>query len=181
MVSKYWPSIVLVIIGFLVFFVGYWLVTKNQIEVELYEAEDHLEIVVDIGGGVVKPGVYTLSQGSRLKDLLVLAGGLSHDADRENFDRAFNMAELVKDGEKIYIPKLTENNVIDSKIPDSTSGKISVNKATRDSLMTISGIGESRATKIIENRPYKSLEELVERKVLSQSLFEEIKSKLILW
>jgi competence protein ComEA len=182
MVSKYWPSVVLLVIGALIFFAGYWLVSKNKVEVEIYEAIDQKNIIIDIGGGVLRAGVYELRVGSRLKDALVMAGGLSEDADRAVFEQSFNMAQILKDGEKIYVPtKLSVASHTDNDSASSVGDKISINRASKDSLMTLSGIGESRAIKIVEGRPYKSLEELVSRKIISASIFSDIKNQLVLW
>lgn len=61
-------------------------------------------IIIDVAGAVERPGVYEATSGARLKDILVLAGGLSADAERRYISRNFNLAKLVTDQEKIYIP-----------------------------------------------------------------------------
>ena len=58
------------------------------------------EICVDIGGAVVTPGVYTVSSGTRLYEVIDLAGGLISNADTDSINRA----EFVEDGQKIIIP-----------------------------------------------------------------------------
>lgn len=67
-------------------------------------------IYVDLSGAVEKPDVYGVTPGARLKDVLTLAGGLSQGADRSFFARNFNLARLIQDQEKIYIPSMQEIN-----------------------------------------------------------------------
>jgi competence protein ComEA len=60
------------------------------------------EITIDIEGAVQKPGVYTLSSGSRIQNALISAGGLSQDADRQqvaqNLNLAATLTEMVQNG-----------------------------------------------------------------------------------
>ena len=132
------------------------------------------EIIVDIGGAVVTPGVYSLPGGSRVKDVLVMAGGFSAEADREMISKLFNLAEILKDGQKIYIPKVG-NTTQESGYAEAKNGQklINVNTALSSELDTLWGIGESRASDIVKNRPYKSLEEMVAKKVITKQLLEK--------
>ena len=77
---------------------------------------------VDVAGAVEKPGVYELSKGSRVKDALVVAGGLSESAEREYLEKIINMAAEVEDGQKIYIP--FEGTGDGDRVLGSTSGNI---------------------------------------------------------
>ena len=58
--------------------------------------------------------------------------------------------------------------------------KISINTASSETLETLSGVGEKRASDLIENRPYSQLDELVDKNVFSQSLFDSLKNELSL-
>lgn len=132
-------------------------------------------IVVHIAGEVKSPGVYTMPFSSRVNDLLSKAGGLTENADREFIDRSVNLASPLKDGAKIYIPKAGATNTL------GASTSVSINSSPLDQLDKLPDIGQVRAQKIIDNRPYQTLEELVEKKIISQSVFEKIKDKISLW
>ena len=147
-------------------------------------------MIVDIAGAVERPGVYEVTSGARLKDALIQAGGLSVQAEREYVARNFNLAKLVTDQEKIYIPSIDEISkgifAEPQKILDYTGygqdtalslqNKININTATLEELDTLAGIGKTIAQKIIQNRPYKNIEELSIKKVISKSIFEKIKN-----
>lgn len=145
------------------------------------------QVRVDISGAVAKPGVYSLAEGSILQEAIAEAGGWEASADAAYIAQQLNLAEEVHDQQKIYIPfqsdksssnsSSSQNQVLGSS---SQPGKIRINKASQEELESLSGIGEVRAGKIIENRPYSSLQELVEKKVLSQSLFDKLKDELSL-
>ena len=134
---------------------------------------DGSKVFVDIEGGVIKPGVYEMMSGSRVKDVLVMAGGLSDDADRLYCEKNLNMAQEVVDGQKIYIPRVSSTNA-QLGYPEAIlkSNKINVNTASMSELDTLWGIGSAKAEAIVKSRPYQSLEELVTKGVISKSLLE---------
>ena len=144
-------------------------------------------ILVDIEGAVVNPGVYEIPIGSRIDDILQKAGGLRKDADVSLITKTINRASRLVDGAKIYIPKIGEN-IIEQNIGTqgqtstgvSAVGLISVNTASQAELEVLPGIGPVTATKIISNRSYQTLEELVTKKAMSQSLFNKLKEQLSL-
>lgn len=144
------------------------------------ESSKSATIQADLEGAVIKPGVYELSFGSRISDLLILAGGLAEEADREWVEKNLNLAAKVTDGGKIYIPSIS--NVGAQNFAPPTEGNlnklININSASLSELDNLSGIGAVTAQKIIEGRPYQNLEELVSRKVISKSVFEKIKEKI---
>lgn len=122
--------------------------TKNNIE-----SEEHLFILVHVSGCVKKDGVVKLKENSRINDAIAAAGGLNAEADLTNI----NLAYILEDGEKIYIPKkgeIVENNTVSSNSSSlsSSSKKININKATQAELETIPGIGPSTALRIINYR-----------------------------
>ncbi len=155
------------------------------------EIKTESKITVEIAGAVNGPGIYQLSTGSRLNDLLKLARGLSDQADKLYFARNFNLAKYVADQEKVYIPSRQEitqglfsqnDNFLRQ---DSQSGaadeseKVDLNSASSDELDALSGIGEVTAQKIIDNRPYKTIDDLITKKVVKQNVFDSIKNQLI--
>ncbi len=143
-------------------------------------------LMVDIAGGVSRPGVYRVPVGSRVEDAIVAAGGFSFEADIERIAKIINRAAILSDGAKLYIPKKGEATALsgtsDSGIVSgvSTTASVSVNAASQSELETLSGIGPATAIKIINGRPYTSLEELVSRKILFQSTFNKLKDQLTL-
>lgn len=141
---------------------------------------DNEEMIwVDVAGAVEKPGVYELEKGSRVKDALVAAGGLSEIAKREYLEKVINMAAEVVDGEKIYIPRQgTDDGEVLGGSDDNLGGLIDINSASVSELDTLWGIGDKTAKKIIDNRPYGKVEELLEKGVLKSNVYEEIKDKV---
>ena len=160
------------------------------------------KIFVDVSGAIKKPNVYEISFGARLKDIIDKSGGLSDDADRQFFNRNFNLARIVGDQEKIYIPSITEieNGIFiqnqrtldytlpstgDINIAPTTNASIknqliNLNSSTVEELDQLPGIGQVTANKIINNRPYSSVEELLVKKVVNKGVFEKIKSLITL-
>ena len=144
--------------------------------------EIQTNIYVDVGGAVEKPGVYQLQSSSRVNEALVIAGGLGEEADREWVERNLNLAAKVTDGQKIYIPSIQETNT--NKVgPSQSKGPtfdnlININTATVAELDTLWGVGEATAKKIIDSRPYGSVEELLTKKAVKNNVYEAIKDKI---
>ena len=140
--------------------------------------QSEAKIVVDIEGAVVTPGVYSLNSDARVKDALIVAFGLSSDADREWVAKNLNQAAKLNDGAKIYIPKEGEAVKTSSQGFVSTSGLININSASSSELESLSGIGPVTAGKIIENRPYTAIDELLTKKIVGSKVFDKIKEKI---
>jgi len=151
--------------------------TPIQFSSDTSEASGAATITVDVEGAVTSPGVYTLSGGARVEDALAAAGGLESDADEELFAKTMNRAMKLVDGGKIYIPSLSSSGV---GTLGSVSNLVSVNTASQSELESLPGIGPVTAKKIIDNRPYQTLEELVAKKAVGTALFEKIKDQLSL-
>ncbi|HWH43066.1 MAG TPA: helix-hairpin-helix domain-containing protein [Usitatibacter sp.] len=63
---------------------------------------------------------------------------------------------------------------------EGTKGALmDINSATEKELDTLPGIGEARAKAIIKNRPYKGKDELVQKKIIPQNVYDGIKDKII--
>lgn len=137
--------------------------------------------VVDVSGAVNKPDVYEVSPETRHKDILKIAGGLDKNADTDYIAQKINLAELVRDQEKIYIPFISDTmSAIDSPQSTNTPTTISINNASQTELESLPGIGKTTAEKIIKSRPYSSLDDLVSKKTLYQSVYEKIKNVISL-
>lgn len=190
-IRKYWVPIVFAVLGLIL--LGYGLIglfaSGSLDDVVLEKAsEDKTEssvgkIIIDIEGAVISPGVYDLPVNSRIKDIIVRAGGLSQDADRVWFAKNINLAAKLTDGSKLYIPFKGDSpspvlGTSSSLGTGSVSDLININTASESQLDSLPGVGPATASKIINNRPYHSLEELVSKKALGSKVFENIKDKI---
>ena len=144
-----------------------------------------------ICGAVKSPGVYTLSEGSRICDLFEKADGLTEDAATDYW----NQARLLVDGEMIYVPTTEEVeeiqwNGLDSSTDqaeatgaDNTSGKININTASKEQLMEIPGIGEAKANAIINYREtnggFSSIEEVMNIEGVKEGVFSKMKEYIV--
>lgn len=148
------------------------------------------KILVDVSGAVVKPGVYSLDADARIQDALVAAGGIAEKADRARIAQMLNLAAKLSDGAKVYIPRVGETQVTlqgavksetDTVSTTSSGNGVNINQASESELDTLPGIGKVTAEKIIANRPYQSINELTQKKVLGASVFEKIKDKITVY
>lgn len=130
------------------------------------------QIKVDVEGQVIHPGVYTLENDARVQDALIAAGGLSPNADRNSI----NLAAKITDGQKIYIQAIGE----EVKGASAQSKQISLNSASQTELESLPGIGSVSALKVIDGRPYNSIEDLINKKVVGKATYEKIKDLVTL-
>ena len=160
---------------------------------ETIDNELPVSVVVYVCGAVVNPGVYELSEGSRIDDAVTAAGGFSEDADRTYV----NLAARLSDGAKLQIPTLSETsdetlakeiNSFDAEDNGSKPGAsdggglININTASQTELATLPGIGEGIAGKIIkyrdENGSFKSIEDIMKVSGIKDKLFSKIKDQI---
>jgi len=159
----------------------------SQVQVEFINSNDSKitdskKIMVDIEGAVISPGVYEMSDQSRIKDVLIMAGGYSAEADRDFTDKQINQAQVVKDGQKIYIPTRTLNDGVGGYLQAQNIQKtVNINTASESVLDTLWGVGKSRVESIVKNRPYESIEELVSKKVFTKTIFDKNKDILVVY
>lgn len=151
------------------------------------------KILVDLSGAVENPDVYEVSSGARLKDILILAGGLSSEANRDFFAKNFNLARSLSDQEKIYIPRVedfesgnlqTTQGLPTEQVAGATASnsqsKISLNSASMQQLDSLPGVGKVTAQKIMTNRPFTNIQELTDKKITNKATFEKIKDLISL-
>jgi competence protein ComEA len=147
------------------------------------------KIAVDVRGEVSNPGLYYLREGSRVDDAILAAGGLTGDADKDWVDKNLNRAGRLNDGQKIFIPSFHQTDVLSARVSSGdgnvaqsvtqTEGsRININSATLGELDSLPGIGQVYGQKIIDNRPYSDVGDLVNKGVLRPSVFEKIKDKI---
>lgn len=134
--------------------------------ITLQEAKPTL-MQVEIKGAVKNPGVYTLKFQDTILSLINASGGLLENGD----DSSLSYTQMLKDKDVIVIPEKKEQP------------KISINSATQEELQTLSGIGPSIASRIIEyrkNNTFQTLEQIKEVKGIGDGLFNKIKDAICL-
>lgn len=178
------------------------------------EIETEKSLSIDIKGAVKNPGVYELKDGSVVKDAIDVSGGLLESANIEHINLSKKIVdemviiiytneeiqEMTEGSKSVKVvdkecicPKIENNACIDnnnkyanisSEINQSTSNKISLNNASKEELMTLNGIGESKANAIIEYRNnnglFKQIEDITNVKGIGNSVYEKIKDRLTL-
>lgn len=150
--------------------------------VENNEKENKKSIIkVYVTGAVNNPGVIELEEGSRIQDAIEGVGGITNEANIKNI----NLAYEVSDGEKIYIPNLSEDsdeNIEDSSNQKNQNEKVNINKATVSELTNVPGIGASTAEKIIayrdKNGKFKTIEDIKNVSGIGQNKYENIKDHI---
>jgi competence protein ComEA len=142
------------------------------------------ELVVDVQGAVVRPGVLHLPGGSRIGDAIAAAGGFGPRVAADRVGRELNLAALLRDGDQIVVPSRDDTgSAVGSAGPGRSSvppvtGPIDLNRATASELDTLPGIGPVTANKIVsarEEQPFASVDELRSRKIVGAATFDKIK------
>lgn len=138
-------------------------------------------VQVYVCGEVAAPGVYQLKDGMRICDAVEAAGGLTKAASREYW----NLAEKLSDGQMIYFP--TEEEARERKASaeaagatvEESDGRIDINTADAAQLVTIPGIGETRAAAILayreKNGSFAKVEDIMQVSGIKSALFEKMK------
>ncbi len=143
-------------------------------------------IFVDINGAVKNPGIYELNEGKRVNDAIDAAGGFTEDVNADYVSKHINKARILQDEEKLYIPKIGDDvnsievnsNLNNDENINTSTGKININTATKNQLITLKGIGEAFAQRIIEYRQdkkFSSIEDIKNVKGIGDKTFEQIK------
>ena len=177
--------------------------STDRTELSDAPAEKAATLVVHICGAVAAPGVYELPAGSRIIDAVEAGGGFLPEAD----EACCNLAEAIEDGCQIYIMTKTEScadgqtekkagiqtspdgglqttdrNVRSNSAPALDSGLVNLNTADAAALMTLPGIGESRAKAIISYREqhgaFVKIEDIMKISGIKQAAFSKIKDKI---
>ena len=143
--------------------------------------------VVHVCGEVVNPGIYELPAGSRIYEAVKAAGGFTENAEEESV----NLASPIEDGVQIRIYSKEEAETLAAGAAPfdgfeaSGEGKepvVNLNTATKEELMTLSGIGESRAEDIIryreENGGFQNIEDIMKVSGIKDAAFQKIKDRI---
>lgn len=163
---------------------GEYISAENEENVQENNVEENNNITIHITGEIKYPGVVVLKNGARIVDAIEAAGGESEDADLDKL----NLAYILSDGDKIYIPnKYSENiedNIIsmENELESDKQSIININTASKEELTQLPGIGEATASKIIEyrkqNGKFETIEELKNVPGIGNSKFENLKNKI---
>lgn len=188
------------------------IVVKETIEKKKKEVKEEKinYYYVDIKGAVKNPGVYKIEEGKRIIDAINASGGLTEKSDtsiinlskklydemliivytfdeiKEYKNKNLEMEEINKKmSEKLVCPDKSNDSCINNNSKNnevSSNSKVSINTATLDELMSISGIGESKAKEIIkyreENGNFETIDEVTNVSGIGDALFEKIKDSI---
>lgn len=143
-------------------------------------------IYVQVSGAVAHPGVYQLPEGSRIFEAIELAGGVTAEADITSV----NQAQFLSDGQMIYMYAVGEEGAegaateaAGEKTAEAESDdRVNINTATTEQLMTLPGIGQSKAESIIsfreEHGAFCSVEEIMNIEGIKEGVFSKIKDRI---
>jgi|WetSurMetagenome_2_1015567.scaffolds.fasta_scaffold133302_1 competence protein ComEA len=147
---------------------------------------------VDVAGAVHTPGVYTLPAASIIADAIAAAGGPSDDADLDRVNKAVPLS----DGMQVYVPHVAEAAAPQPVEPvpakaasaplteigavgaSEGGALVDINIATLAELDTLPGVGPATAQRIVDGRPYGSIEDLMRVKGIGQATFDKLKARI---
>ena len=144
--------------------------------------EEPGSIFVYVCGQVAAPGVYELSAGARVYQAIERAGGTLEGASPESL----NLAQLAEDGQKVYVPSREEAAAVPgetaSPSPEQGAGKVNLNTAGLEELMTLTGIGQTRAEAIITYREeeggFRAPEDIMNVDGIKEGIYEKLKDEI---
>jgi len=176
-----------VLIGGIVYFYNHFLnpekpsLLLNEPK-QVFESMGEREIIVHVCGAVRRCGVYKMRLSDRTVDAIRMAGGPKLNAELSSL----NLAEGLKDGQKIFIPEKIKPTV-EGNAPKGSGYQrnkggdlININSASEKELDDLPGIGPATAQKIIEARPFSKLEDLLKIERFGKSRLEKIKDRICL-
>ena len=152
--------------------------TAGQEIIEENQIEETNKIKIHILGQVNYNGILELEEGNRIDDAIKKAGGITDQADITKI----NLAYKLSDGQKLYIPSITDEETEYILENEKIEEKININTATQTELETLPGVGPSLALKILnyrkENGKFKTIEEIQNVSGVGENKYEEIKEEI---
>lgn len=156
-------------------------VMETETEQKVQKVDSKSLIYVYVCGMVKNPGVYCLSEGDRIYQAVEMAGGILLEGDANRL----NLAELLVDGQKIYVPSYDETQSVyesEGEIVSLEDGKVNINRASKEELMTLPGIGASKAEAILSYRQecgrFRSIDELMNVEGIKEGTYSRIKDRI---
>lgn len=187
--EKFKLPIALSILGIVLIIGGIFTSGLNKPKLKEFPKESLVEsqktISVDVSGAVQKPGVYQLKEGNRTEEAIAFAGGFSDKANKEYISKYLNMAQKLSDGSKVYVPFEGDPAPVGAGqgvvAGTQVQSKVNINTASQSELEALPGIGPVTASKIISDRPYQKIEDLLDKKIVTKSTFEKIKDSIVIY
>ncbi len=143
--------------------------TDVPIIIEPPHLEDSQEIIIELKGAVKFPGLYTITKGTMLYELINDAGGLLDSADQEKI----NLVQIFNASCSVNLPYKNGNT--------PSSQLVNINNASLEELQTLKGIGFSKAQEIINyrmNTPFTSIEDIKKVSGIGEQVFLQIKDDI---
>lgn len=147
-------------------------IENSENNLESNSTVDDSEMYIHIDGEVINPGLYEFQKDDRIDDAIKKAGGLTDSASTKNI----NLSQRLEDEMKINIPS-NDSNQDNMTTENSNISLININSATKDELMSLPGIGETRANSIIEYREessFKKIEDIMNISGIGEKTFEAL-------
>lgn len=141
------------------------------------------KVYIHVCGEVKKPGVYIFHENPRVIEAVEKAGGFTRKADQASV----NQAEEVTDGTRLMIPsKRKQGTGAQAEDPGAGSAgqtdKVNINTAAKEELMTLSGIGESKAAQILsyreEHGAFQKIEDIMNISGIKEGVFGRIRDRI---
>ena len=152
--------------------------TEDILEVQLETESEEKLLYVYVCGAVRTPGVFSFKEGARVWEAIEAAGGFLEDARTDYW----NQAMVLNDGEMIYVPRIdedVEDPEVKANSQDSEDGRIDINTASKEQLMELPGIGESKALQILsyreEHGEFSSTEDIMNVPGIKEAMYSKIK------
>ncbi len=154
---------------------------EKELTTEIKQEKEPInKVFIDIEGAVLNPGMYEVNEDIRLGEVIELAGGLTH-ANKE----CINLAAKISDEQYINIPKegeLCQKEKSLSQNKENERDLININTANEQELQTLKGIGQTRASDIINyresNGEFQKIEDLKNVSGIGDSTYEKIKDQI---
>ena len=160
--------------------IGYFSLPRDEIVIQASndETKEIEYIYVHIEGCVLCPGIYSVPYGTRLYELIEIAGGETHDADVSRI----NLASILTDAQKVYVPAMVIYEQNNESAGGISNGIVNINIATLEELQTLDGIGPSMAKRIMEYREsngyFLQIEDIMNVDGIGESKFNKIKEQI---